>query len=193
MYESDQAYRMEMQEAHSNNGPRSLKFITLWLRQEFNDWVNVRQLDNIIEESGWPHRSVVGDKAATAAFLVIQHASPNRQKEYFPFLRAAVEIGEAAADHLALLEDRILMSEGKKQRYGSQLQDNGKGGWEFYPIEDEANVDERRKAVGLPPLAEYAKTFGFEYQPIGVQQAVHGTRLRRARELQRWAPRMRHD
>jgi hypothetical protein len=27
------------------------------------------------------------------------------------------------------------------------------------PIEDEANVDRRRKEVGLPPLAEYLRSF----------------------------------
>jgi hypothetical protein len=57
------------------------------------------------------------------------------------------------------------MREGKKQIYGSQLQQNDKGAWEFYPIEDEPNVDKRRQAVGLPPLSEYAKQFGFEYHP----------------------------
>ncbi len=35
----------------------------------------------------------------------------------------------------------------------------------FHPIEDEINVDQRRAAVGLGPLAEYAKRFGFVYEP----------------------------
>jgi hypothetical protein len=53
--------------------------------------------------------------------------------------------------------------EGKKQIYGSQLQTNAQGQLEFYPIEDEANMDKRRQSVGLEPLAEYAKHFGLEY------------------------------
>jgi len=57
------------------------------------------------------------------------------------------------------------MSEGKKQIYGSQLRQNDKGALEFYPIDDEPNVDKRRQAVGLPPLAEYAKQFGLVYRP----------------------------
>jgi len=31
--------------------------------------------------------------------------------------------------------------------------------------EDKAHVDERRRSVGLPPLAEYAKMFGLSYPP----------------------------
>jgi hypothetical protein len=42
--------------------------------------------------------------------------------------------------------------EGKPQRYGTQF----KGG-KPQPIEDEANVDARRKAIGLNTMAEYAK------------------------------------
>ncbi len=34
---------------------------------------------------------------------------------------------------------------------------------EFFPIEDEANVNKRRAAVGLEPLEEYAKHFGIDY------------------------------
>ena len=100
-----------------------------------------------------------------AAFLVVQHTDQSTQEYYLPFLKAAVEEGEARPQDLALLEDRVLMRQGKRQRYGSQLQENGNGGWKFYPIEDEVNVDERRKSVGLPPISEYAKQFGFKYKP----------------------------
>ena len=36
-------------------------------------------------------------------------------------------------------------------------------GLELYPIEDAAHVDERRKSVGLTPMAEYLKLFGLDY------------------------------
>jgi hypothetical protein len=78
-------------------------------------------------------------------------------------LRKAAADRELRADSLALLEDLILMREGKKQIYGSQLQTNAQGQLEFYPIEAEANMDKRRQSVGLEPLAEYAKHFGLEY------------------------------
>jgi len=65
------------------------------------------------------------------------------------------------------LEDRILMREGKKQIYGTQLHSGPKtnGKLELYPIDDEEHVDERRAIVGLQPLAEYLKQFGMEHKP----------------------------
>jgi hypothetical protein len=42
---------------------------------------------------------------------------------------------------------------------------NGKD--EPYPIEDPANVDSRRKAVGLSPLAEYRKLMEGMYRNNG--------------------------
>jgi hypothetical protein len=40
---------------------------------------------------------------------------------------------------------------------------------EFFPIADEAHVDERRASMGLEPLADYAKNFGLDYQPAPAQ------------------------
>ena len=39
------------------------------------------------------------------------------------------------------------------------------GKMEPYPIKDEADVDQRRKEVGLPPLAEYRKMIEELYKP----------------------------
>ena len=165
MYDTDQAHRSEMQAVGTTYGHNSPKLMALWKKQQPIDKANIARLGQIIEEHGWPRRGLVGDKGAIAAFLVLQHADYTYQKKYLPLVRAAVAAGETRAEDLALLEDRVLMREGKKQIYGSQLQQNDKGAWEFYPIEDEPNVDERRQAVGLPSLAEYARQFGFEYHP----------------------------
>ncbi len=74
--------------------------------------------------------------------------------------------GEIDASNVALLEDRILVREGKEQIYGTQLKTNERTGkLELSPIKDEENVDKRRQAVGLPPIAEYLKTFGLQYVP----------------------------
>jgi hypothetical protein len=130
-----------------------------------NDGKNRKRLVEIINQSGWPKQSVVGGKAAIFAFLVLQHAGLDLQKRYLPLLRSAAEAGEVELNWLALLEDRVLVGEGKKQLYGSQLRgQNGVKGWQLEPIEDEVNVDERRAKMGLGPLAEYLKGFGIEYR-----------------------------
>jgi hypothetical protein len=58
------------------------------------------------------------------------------------------------------------MRRGEKQLYGSQLKsDPATGKLELWPVEDEAHVDQRRAAVGLPPLAQYLAAFGLQYTP----------------------------
>ena len=78
-------------------------------------------------------------------------------------MRAAVKKGNARAQELALLEDRVLTNQGKKQIYGSQVKIDSTGKYLFFPIADEANVNKRRIKVGLGPLEDYAKYFGLEY------------------------------
>ena len=57
---------------------------------------------------------------------------------------------------MAYLTDRVLVAEGKPQRYGSQFF-TVDGELKPRPIEDEANVDARRKEVGLGTMAQYTK------------------------------------
>lgn len=73
-----------------------------------------------------------------------------------PLVRASVEAGDLERRTFALLEDRVLVGEGKPQVFGTQLfRSETTGKLEFYPIEDESNVDLRRQEVGLEPLSEY--------------------------------------
>ena len=68
----------------------------------------------------------------------------------------AMPQGEVSPQDIAYLTDRILTGTGKKQRYGTQgvLKD---GKFVLYPIEDEQHVDDRRKEIGLGPLADYVR------------------------------------
>ena len=81
-----------------------------------------------------------------------------------PLVRAAVEAGELEPRSFALLQDRILVGEGKPQVFGTQLYTSDvTGKLELYPIEDEANVDSRRLEVGLEPLSDYVKRIRERY------------------------------
>jgi hypothetical protein len=124
------------------------------------DRKNTAWLKPIIERQGWPGVSLVGKDGGLAAWLLVQHADldPAFQKRCLPLLAEAVHKKEASGQHLAYLTDRVRLADKQKQLYGTQVRlVNGKA--EPQPIEDEANVDRRRKEVGLPPLAEYLKVF----------------------------------
>ncbi|HKQ06784.1 MAG TPA: DUF6624 domain-containing protein [Blastocatellia bacterium] len=168
MLKDDQKYRGAITEVdRSNLAPdvKEKRLSDLAEKQDRLDKRNIKKLAKIIEKYGWPARSSVGKEGSLAAFLVVQHGDLGYQKKYFPLLKEAVNKGEADRDDAALLEDRILMREGKKQIYGTQLQFNeGTKKLELWPIEDEEGVDTRRASVGLEPLAEYMKRFGLEYK-----------------------------
>jgi len=128
------------------------------------DSINLNSIKNIIEKYGWPGISLVGKEANITVWLVIQHASLNTQEYYLPYLKESVIKGESRGQDLAYLEDRILMSKGKPQKYGSQLiRDSKTGEFIFYKIEDPDNVNKRRAEVGLQPIEEYMKKYNIKW------------------------------
>lgn len=169
MLASDQSERKRLQQVQAQYGLNSPQMKALWEKQTAIDQHNLKRLEAIIARYGWPGTSLVGKQGALAAFLILQHAELAPQKKYLPLVRAAVAQGELAVQHLALLEDRVRVREGQMQLYGTQLHSDAQGQFLLYPIEDEAHVDQRRAAMGLPPLAEYLKQFGLTYTPTGAQ------------------------
>jgi hypothetical protein len=165
MFGTDQKYRLKIQGAQNEHNAFSPEIVELWKKQNKIDQENVSRLIQIVRQLGWPKKSVVGEAAAKAAFLVLQHGGLELQQEYLPLFQSSAEAGEADLRHFAFLKDRVLVGEGKQQLYGTQLRaQKGVEGLQLEPIEDEANVDERRAKMGLGPLAQYLKGFGIEYR-----------------------------
>jgi hypothetical protein len=129
------------------------------------DVQNTIWLEKIIKQYGLPRHSLVGEDGANAIFLIAQH-SPDLefQKKCLRLMELALDEGEASALHLAYLTDRVRIREGKPQLYGTQGQSQSSGVIVPLPIEDEQNVDERRKAIGLEPIAEYFKQMNEFYE-----------------------------
>jgi len=131
----------------------------------FIDSSNLAQVAAIIDQFGWPGMSLAGARGNVAAFLVVQHAGLEVQLKYLPLLQRSVDNNESRPADLALMQDRVLMRQGKKQIYGSQVVSNKvTGAQEFWKIEDEKNVNSRRAKIGLGPIEEYAKNFGIDYK-----------------------------
>jgi hypothetical protein len=160
--ERDQRYRGAMAEADED-------LQDLWASQNELDSMNLVRIKEIIDEYGYPGKSMVGYHSGVA-FLVIQHSDLETQEAYFPILKEAADAGEMRWSSLALLIDRIRMGKGQKQLYGSQITQNEQGEYIVYPIEDEANVNKRRAEVGLQPLEEYVKHWDIIYVPKKEEQ-----------------------
>ena len=117
---------------------------------------NAARLRTILDEHGWPGRTLVGEDAAHAAWIIAQHAigDPVLQRRVLELIRPAAAHGEAALLDVAMLEDRIRVSEGKPQRYGTQYDWDEDGEMSPLPIDDPEHVNERRRAVGLDTIED---------------------------------------
>ena len=135
LYAPNAGYHPRMAEVHRHNNAR--------MRQ-------------IIVQYGWPGQSLVGADGSEAAWKVVQHATldPELQQQALVLLQVAVDKGEASAWQMAMLTDRVLMTQGEPQIYGSQYVGGEHGQIVPWQITDPDNVDARRLAVGLPPMTE---------------------------------------
>jgi hypothetical protein len=130
------------------------------------DKKNTAWMKQVVKRHGWPGKTLVGTDGANAAWLLVQHADLDRefQKECLKLIEAAFKHTEVSGQQLAYLTDRVRVGEKKRQIYGTQFELRD-GRYVPQPIEDEANVDHRRKEMGLQSLSEYAKTLNQFYLP----------------------------
>lgn len=133
-----------------------------WSQEEIKQMMQVDaehlpRIKAIIAEHGFPTRELVGRDGVDAAWLLVQHADadPAFQEQVLSAITPRVQAGEISRHQFILLADRVLAGQGKPQRYGSQLLAQ-EGQWVPKPIEaPESEVDQRRKAMGEMPLADY--------------------------------------
>ena len=149
----DQHIRNKIGEAGWQNPPKAL------LEQMMKiDESNTGKLKAIIKKHHWVTKDLVGVKGVGAAFLVIQHSPDVAFKvKMLPYLKQSYLNGEGVSgQQVALLTDRVLIAQGKKQIYGTQA-DVSEGKVVFSPIEDETNVDKLREEMKMPSLDFYLK------------------------------------
>ena len=115
---------------------------TLLVRIGAVDSANTAWLRETVASHGWPAQSAVGREAASAAFLLVQHASRDTafQAAMLDELVAAFERGEAEGQSVALLTDRVAVRRGQPQVYGTQA-DMRDGRLVLAPIADSAGLD----------------------------------------------------
>ena len=161
VYYFDQKDRWEIDEIEKEFGWESDQMKKLWKNFVKYDSLNLFKVTNILDKHGWLGPDSIGEEGNSTLFLVIQHANIETQEKYLPMMRDAVIKGNARAESLALLEDRVALRQGKKQIYGSQIsRDDKTGKYYVMPLDDPDNVDKRREKVGLGPLKEYVSEWG---------------------------------
>lgn len=101
--------------------------------------------------SVWPTRSVVGAAGTHAVYLLaLQDTALGRAA-----LHRMMEAGpaESPAADVAVFEDHMRLTWGRKQLYGTQFVVGSGGSITLAPMEDSAHADLRREGASLPPFA----------------------------------------
>lgn len=150
---------------------------------------NAAALRRLLARHGWPGVQAAGADGAEAAWLVAQHAiaEPAFMRACRALLQAAVAAGMAPAWQHAYLDDRIRTFEGLPQRFGTQF-DLTPGGAVLCAVEDPLGLDERRRHIGLEPVAERLRSLHDQPLPTPAEHA----RMQAAEQLWRrevgWLP-----
>lgn len=147
-----------------------------------------KKLADIVDNRGWPGRSMVGEDGAAAAWMVVQQAIglPRFMRACLELIDAAVAAGQVPRWQVALLTDRIRWLEGRPQVYGTQFDWGPDNQLHPIPIEDEATVDARRAMADLKSLAEGIAQRRKEAVESG-EQPPGSDRLNRQQEFDAWA------
>ena len=137
----------------------------MWAPVEAMDAENEKALLAMVPPEGWFLKSRYGDKAAKAAFMIVQHSNLELWRRFVPVLEPLVAKGEVDGQNYGLMYDRLALNEGRPQRYGSQVACKA-GKWAPDKLEDPDRVDERRKAMGFTQsMADYVAYFQTAYPP----------------------------
>ena len=113
------------------------------------------EVERIHEAYGWPTYSLVGHEAADAFFLLVQHQDLEMQQAWMPEMEKLVAEGEASPQNLTLLYDRVMLRQGKPQRWGNGAQCVDGKVVVQEPVEDPEHLDERRAEKHLLPMDQY--------------------------------------
>lgn len=105
------------------------------------DAVHNYRIKEIVKNYGYPIQRMIGPKGMSDFWLLIQHQDYDLKLQ-----EECLKNCDFSPENKAYLVDRVLVNKGQKQLYGTQLGQS---------IEDQKNVDKRRKSVGLEPLKQY--------------------------------------
>ncbi|PAW92079.1 hypothetical protein CKK33_00640 [Mucilaginibacter sp. MD40] len=135
-----------------------------WTRERWDNFkdsvfnTHQRLLANIFKQYGYPGYDLVGKTGSNHFWLMVQHCDkhPDFQIQVLKAMKVEVDKNNADPKNFAYLTDRVNINTGKKQVYATQLTYNTKLCQAIpRPLADSANVNIRRRQVGLEPIEVY--------------------------------------
>ncbi|MGJ8635293.1 MAG: DUF6624 domain-containing protein [Phycisphaerales bacterium] len=134
------------------------------------DRQHAQTLKIIIDRFGWPTRELVGLKAVQGAYIAIQHAGhdPHFQSDCLALIKDQVNQGELPGAFLALMTDRVAISRGDPQIFGTQMTmaPDDAGVMQAVPsaiIWKQDQLDQRRAKLGMPAHSRFIEAIELAY------------------------------
>lgn len=121
---------------------------------------NTKLITQIFNEHGLITISEYGKEASMYAFLMVQHCD----KTDLPFMQTYLDamrknLNDIKPEYFALLQDKVLVYQGKKQLYGTQIMlDKTTGHYICKPVSHPKGLNERRASLGLGSVEEYLRS-----------------------------------
>lgn len=158
MISKDQQARMDAIQAEGDERKRLMHDVAAI------DADNLVKLKKIFAEHGFPDVGMVGRDGVSTVFLLVQHADsdPALQKQALALARPLMLSRQLSRQQYAYLVDRVLLAQGKKQLYGTQVSIKG-GKPSPLPVEDAAHLDSRRLSMSLGPESDYLDQIEAQY------------------------------
>ena len=151
----DQAVRADWAKIVTGNVTQE-EAIEYALKMEETDSTNLVVVSHILDCYGW--LDGLSQEANQAIFLVIDHSDFETMNRYQSLFHKAAEKGYISFGDLVTMEDRMLMNDGKPQKYGTQAYALGREGESIiyiWPVEEPEKLNERRADAGLSPIEDY--------------------------------------
>lgn len=125
---------------------------------------NTARFCEILKANGWPSTALVGQTGVLAAFHILKNSGTYElQRDLVPVIMAVIKKDPSQKPEFAGLFDRLRVSAGMKQLFGTQAVSIG-GFLVLYPLEDESKVNAWREEFGLSSMQanirNMERTFG---------------------------------
>lgn len=158
---ADQRYRIILADSvlpvYGHNSPQEAHTYAL---MRVADSINLITAAAILDQYGWLGPMEIGYDAARNLFALVQHSPDSFLKKCYPSAVKAFEAGKIIPPYFATLQDRYLLSIGKKQQYGTQVTYNVKTEkYELLPVEHINELNRLRKEMNLSTINDYLATF----------------------------------
>jgi len=117
----------------------------------------------ILKTYGWPTTALVETNGVLAWFYILKNSGTYElQRDLLPVIIAVIKKDPSQKAEFAGLFDRLRVTAGMKQLFGTQAVSMG-GFLVLFPIEDQTKVDERRGEFGMSSLDEYIRSLERNY------------------------------